>query len=191
MNLPVYLAAPEGWAMFFEFSQERGADWGSVYYILAGFGLIDTADPDLINLVGTLALAAACAGIAALGLFARRGPSPEQMVFLTVAAFLITNKVWSPQFVLWLLPLAVLAFPRIVPSGPAVALYGLWQLAEVGYFFGIWQHLRYVGLLGVGAAPAGLDFAAYAFVALGRLFSLLMVCALVAVDSLRNGDSRA
>ncbi len=34
------------------------------------------------------------------------------MCFLVVAAFLLTNKVWSPQYSLWLVPLAVLALPR-------------------------------------------------------------------------------
>ncbi len=29
-----------------------------------------------------------------------------------VAAFLLVNKVWSPQYSLWLVPLAVLALPR-------------------------------------------------------------------------------
>lgn len=33
-------------------------------------------------------------------------------MFLVVAAFLLTNKVWSPQFSLWLVPLAVLALPH-------------------------------------------------------------------------------
>ncbi len=46
----------------------------------------------------------------------------------------MTNKVWSPQYVIWLVPLAVLARPRLWP-------YLLWQLAEVGYFFGIWAYL--------------------------------------------------
>jgi uncharacterized membrane protein len=35
-----------------------------------------------------------------------------QLAFLVVAAFLVTNKVWSPQFSLWLVPLAVLALPH-------------------------------------------------------------------------------
>ena len=35
-----------------------------------------------------------------------------QLTFLVVAAFLLTNKVWSPQFSLWLVPLAVLALPH-------------------------------------------------------------------------------
>ena len=56
------------------------------------------------------------------------------MCFLLLAAFLMTNKVWSPQYVIWLVPLAVLARPRLWP-------YVLWQLAEIGYFFGIWGYL--------------------------------------------------
>ena len=40
----------------------------------------------------------------------RRG-SPS-LGFLVVAAFLLLNKVWSPQYSLWLVPLAVLALPR-------------------------------------------------------------------------------
>ena len=35
-----------------------------------------------------------------------------QLAFLVVAAFLLTNKVWSPQYSLWLVPLAVLALPH-------------------------------------------------------------------------------
>jgi uncharacterized membrane protein len=35
-----------------------------------------------------------------------------QVAFLLVAGFLLLNKVYSPQYALWLLPLAVLARPR-------------------------------------------------------------------------------
>nr|WP_221308895.1 glycosyltransferase 87 family protein [Nocardiopsis mwathae] len=190
VNVPVLVAAPAGWAEFFEFSSERGTDWGSVFYVLGGFGLFDSGDRDLVNLTGTLSLAAACLGIAVLGLLAPRPPRLEQLLFLTVAAFLMTNKVWSPQFVLWLLPLAVLAWPRTVRPWPAVAVFVLWQLAEVGYILGIWQHLLFMTTRGEdGTASAGLDFAAYAVLSLGRLSALAVVCALVVVDCLRRGDS--
>jgi uncharacterized membrane protein len=39
-------------------------------------------------------------------------PRVAQLAFLLVAGFLLLNKVWSPQYSLWLLPLAVLARPR-------------------------------------------------------------------------------
>src|SRR5690606_30347824 len=41
--------------------------------------------------------------------------------------FLLTSKVWSQQFTLWLLPLLVLARPRW-------RAFLAWQAAEVGYF---------------------------------------------------------
>ncbi len=53
-----------------------------------------------------------CAAIGYIALTAPRRPRLTQLVFLVVAAFLLVNKVWSPQFSLWLVPLAVLALPH-------------------------------------------------------------------------------
>ncbi|GAB3446627.1 glycosyltransferase 87 family protein [Streptomonospora sediminis] len=194
VNLPVYLVAPHNWATFFTFSQERGTDWGSLYYALGGYGVFDSADLDLVNATGMGTLVAACAGIAVLGVLARRRPPLEQLAFLVVAAFLMTNKVWSPQFVLWLLPLAALAWPRAVRPAIAFAVFALWQAAEAGYFFGIWQHLLFVAEQADPAtaqAPAGLPFEGYAPLLLGRLGAVAALCALTVVDCLRKGDSTA
>ena len=49
------------------------------------------------------------AGTAWLTLAAPVRPRVAQVAFLLVAGFLLVNKVWSPQYSLWLLPLAVLA----------------------------------------------------------------------------------
>ena len=59
-----------------------------------------------------LLFAFACVGIAGLPLLAPRRPRLGQLAFLVVAIFLIVGKVWSQQYVLWLIPLAVLARPR-------------------------------------------------------------------------------
>ena len=50
--------------------------------------------------------------IAVLALTAPRRPRLAQLAFLIVAAFILTNKVYSPQFVIWLIPLLALARPR-------------------------------------------------------------------------------
>ena len=47
-----------------------------------------------------------------VALTAPQRPRLAQLAFLVVALFLLTNKVWSPQFSLWLVPLAVLALPH-------------------------------------------------------------------------------
>lgn len=56
--------------------------------------------------------AACCIVIGYIALTAPQRPRLAQLAFLVVAAFLLTNKVWSPQFSLWLVPLAVLALPH-------------------------------------------------------------------------------
>ena len=105
-------------------------------------------------------LLVAVAAIAVLALAAPRRPRLPQLCFLLLAAFLMTNKVWSPQYVVWLVPLAVLARPRLWP-------YLLWQLAEVGYFFGIWAYLIFDWRI------LGHAFPGYQGISTGWYFTLL------------------
>jgi uncharacterized membrane protein len=65
-----------------------------------------------LNSVVTVLFVLSCAAIAYIALTAPQRPRLAQLAFLVVAAFLLTNKVWSPQFSLWLVPLAVLAVPH-------------------------------------------------------------------------------
>lgn len=112
VNLPVAIAAPDGWLRFFELSRERPADWDSLWRL--GQLWTDTAMS-----VATLNLAAGIVtvvGCAVLLLLALRWDPPERwhLVALPVVAwFLLANKVWSPQFSLWLLPLLALAMPPV------------------------------------------------------------------------------
>ena len=69
-----------------------------------------------------------------LGLRAPATPRLAQLGFLVVAGFLLVNKVYSPQYVLWLLPLAVLARPRWRDQL-------VWQAGEVAYFARVWWYL--------------------------------------------------
>jgi hypothetical protein len=139
VNLPVMIVAPSGWARFYTFSKDRGADWGSIWYLFEHYDVPVLGNPGLgaLNKMSAVLFAVACAAIAVLALAAPRRPRLPQLCFLVLAAFLMTNKVWSPQYVIWLVPLAVLARPRLWP-------YLLWQLAEVAYFFGIWGYLIFV-----------------------------------------------
>jgi uncharacterized membrane protein len=66
----------------------------------------------VLNTVVMVMFALSCAAIAYIALTAPQRPRVAQLTFLVVAAFLLTNKVWSPQFSLWLVPLAVLALPH-------------------------------------------------------------------------------
>ena len=104
---------------FFELNTTRPADWDSMWRVVEKLlghpldqGLAPGEAPARLNAVAFLAFALCLVGIVLLTLKAPRRPRVAQLLFLTVLAFLLTNKVWSPQFSLWLVPLALLARPR-------------------------------------------------------------------------------
>ncbi|MBO0802788.1 MAG: DUF2029 domain-containing protein [Nocardiopsaceae bacterium] len=174
VNLPVALTATAGWGRFYAFSKSRGADWGSIWYMLETYHVPVLGNSTLgqLNLMSSGLFALACVAIAALVLMAPRRPRLAQVCFLLLAAFLMLNKVWSPQYVIWLVPLAVLARPRLWP-------YLLWQLAEVAYFFGIWGYFTHLYTPG---GSAGLTPGWY-FAALGaRLLTVGLLAFYVVRD---------
>ena len=132
LNVPFMFINFDGWARFYVFSSERGEDFGSIWLVLtkAGAGVPPTA----LNNLAIAILVVCCVGIAWLILGAPRRPRLAGMAFLVVAAFLLTNKVYSPQYVLWLIPLAVMARPRWRD-------FLIWQGGEVIYYVAIWWYL--------------------------------------------------
>lgn len=189
-NAPVYLFAREGWSQFFELSSARAVDWGTFWYIgkewpfpirsdcvegqpCAGIQpFVDLSrDIPLLNNVSYLLFAFGCAGIGLLTWLAPRRPRLAQLCFLVVAAFLLTSKVWSQQFVLWLIPLAVLARPRW-------GAFLVWQAAELAYFFGFYAHL--LNLAGVSVMPESI----YVYISAARWLALLLLVGFVVRDIL-------
>jgi uncharacterized membrane protein len=120
VNLPVLVFFPRGWSEFFRLNARRGEDMDSLYNVVKSFTGWRGFDPNLglwqppahLNAVVLALFVFSCAAIGYIALTAPRRPRVTQLAFLVVAAFLLTNKVWSPQFSLWLVPLAVLALPH-------------------------------------------------------------------------------
>jgi uncharacterized membrane protein len=181
VNVPVIIVAPSGWATFYQFSRTRPADWGSIWYLFEHFGVPVLGDTKIgtLNLLSAAGLVIGCVAIAVLALAAPRRPRLAQLCFLVLAVFLMTNKVWSPQYVIWLVPFAVLARPRFWP-------YALWQLAEVGYFFGIWGYLIFVSRNGaVIPGYNGISTGWYFATLLARFVTVALLCGYVVHDILR------
>ena len=131
VDVPVYLANPANWLYFWEFNATgRGADLGSIWYVLQ---LMNHPVPD-VSMTWKLALVVGYLAIAALLLVAPVRPRLAQGAFLVVAWFLVVNVVYSPQYVLWLLPLLVLARPRWVD-------WAVFSAAEAFYYVFIWYFL--------------------------------------------------
>ena len=112
--------------------------------------------------------------IVVLALAAPQPPRLAQLAFLAVAAFLLVNKVWSPQYALWLLPLAALARPRWRDLL-------IWQVGEVLYFVAVWWHLATL----FDADNPLIGSAGYAVATAIRITCLGWLCALVVRDVLR------
>ena len=120
VNLPVMLLYPRGWSEFYRLNTRRTQDMDSLFNVIKSFTGWPGLDPNLgfwqppvvLNAVVAVLFLTCCAAIAYIGLTAPQRPRLAQLAFLVVAAFLLVNKVWSPQFSLWLVPLAVLALPH-------------------------------------------------------------------------------
>ncbi len=172
LNLPAYVLNAGAWGAFWRFNAERGPDLGSLWLVASQAGDVTIA-PGTVNVTSWVVLGVWCAGVLVLGLRAPETPRLAQLGLLVVAGFLLVNKVYSPQYVLWLLPLAVLARPRwrdlIV-----------WQSAEVFYFASVWWYL------GDDLAPAGGGDAGFYWLAITvRVAGQLWLVGVVARDVLR------
>jgi uncharacterized membrane protein len=100
-----------------------------------------------------------------------------QVVFLTVVAFLLTNKVFSPQYVLWVIPLAALARPRWKP-------FLAWQVTEVLVL--VLRYYYFSGSGGEHGARVGLGWFVAAVAV--RDLALIALAVLVVRDVLRPGQ---
>ncbi|SES14545.1 hypothetical protein CCYS_13760 [Corynebacterium cystitidis DSM 20524] len=117
INIPVMLAYPQAWAEFTRLNSERSWEWTTIYAVVSratGWSGFDNGDgtPEILNAVTLMLFVVACVAILVLGLKASRTPRIAELLFLIVACFLLVNKVWSPQYSLWLVVPAVLAIPH-------------------------------------------------------------------------------
>ena len=165
-NLPALILAPREWLSFWTFNSDRAGDLGSIWYVFSLAG----APVDHLNLVSGGLFALACLAIGVLIMLAPQRPRVGSVAFLVIAAFLMTNKVYSPQYVLWLLPLLILARPRWRD-------WLVFTAGELIYFVAIWWHLG--GLLSPGNGSAD---RVYWLAVLIRLATEAYVVALVVRD---------
>ncbi|MBV9820660.1 MAG: DUF2029 domain-containing protein [Actinobacteria bacterium] len=180
VNLPVALAWTPGWKEFYTFSETRPAE-ASTFWAMAkhyfpntfGSPLDSGWTPPGLAVAVFLALALAAVGWLALTTPVR--PRLAQLAFLTVTAFLLTTKVWSPQYSIWLVPLLALARPR---WRSALA----WQFSEIAVWIAtlLW-------LLGGSDPNKALTYEALTWVLLIRDGFLLVLVALIVRD-IRHPD---
>jgi uncharacterized membrane protein len=162
INLPVALTTPEGWWRFYDLNLNRGSDWGSLWYALSNLGLNLTHQ----NYLSILLL---MIGLSALTIFLLQLRTPPTLAHTAIFVMIIVmavSKVYSPQYVLWLTPLAVIA----LIDRRDLTIFWFWQGAEVIYHVAIWQHLAQVT-----GAQFGLPVVAYSVITLVRIGASLIL----------------
>ena len=168
INLPVALTTPVGWWRFYDLNLNRGSDWGSLWYALSNLGLNLTHQ----NYLSILLL---MIGLSALTIFLLQLRTPPTLAHTAIFVMIIVmavSKVYSPQYVLWLTPLAIIA----IIDRRELTIFWFWQGAEVIYHVAIWQHLAQVT-----GAQFGLPVVAYAVITLVRIgASILLLVRLAA-----------
>lgn len=164
--------AVNGVYRFVQLNRERPADWDSLYYAARSFGW-PTPSGSALNLVIAVLTVAWFAAVLAVAWRARRRPRVPQVLLLLVIGFLLCNKVYSPQYALWLLPLMVLARPRWWSVL-------VWQVAECLELF-----TRFYFFLGGANGSKGVGETWFVSMVVVRDLVLVGICALVVREMLQ------
>jgi len=178
VNIPFVLASPHAWATFFRFNTHRPADWDSIWFIVCSrlhHGSTGCSWSARGLNVGSILL---FVGAAVLVWRARASRDPGfprwTFGFPLLVVFLLANKVYSPQYVLWLLPWFAISLAD-------ARLFVAFEVADMLVFvtrfswFGRLSHL--------GGAPLG----AFQLALVARA-AVLILCVVAWV--VRSGDER-
>ncbi len=196
-NLSTAIFYFDGWVRFFTFNQERGVDLGSLWYALNLLFDLTFKHLNLVAVIIALLLASLIYRPLRNSLRSRANSYEIFLLlsFLSLALIFSLNKVYSPQYVLWLTPIAVLllATSRDTPGNEGNegnkgnkgnrenenykklrAYFWIWQAGEAIYHLGVWQYLaEYSG-------GQGLSEPLYAISILIRIASLAVFAVSVA-----------
>jgi hypothetical protein len=142
LNVPVALASLDGWGHFLRFSSERPVDWGTLWS--AGcqtFGSNLCNNVPLVNRLSPVLFLVT--SVVTWMLVTRLAPAiPRWQLGLPLTIlFFLTNKVYSPQYSLWILPWFALALPNL-------RMFLAYESVDLGIYvttFGWQQHLTGTG----------------------------------------------
>ena len=163
INIPIALNNFDGWWRFFKLNIDRDSDLGSIWYAMALLKLPGGNINNLTIIVFFIALTAIALFYSMVAQSRDDFANLATIAFLTVAAFVTVSKVYSPQYILWLTPLAVLAMTEKEERNA----FWVWQGTEALYHLAIWQYLAsYTG------AKFGMTETVYAITILVRITGL-------------------
>ena len=125
-NLPFALLGFDRWSEFFRYNSARTADWDSVWFFLARHLRFEW-DVTALNALTAVAFVVAAVAVWIAAERRRPGFPAWTFGFPLLVVFLLTSKVYSPQYGLWLLPWFALVLPDL-------RLFVAFQIADAAVF---------------------------------------------------------
>jgi hypothetical protein len=139
INLPFMLINFRGWSYFYEFSYKRAIGSASVFEIASVLGKPLPNTDLLFYILNLLAL-----GLVLIYLLkSKKVISIAEGTFFTMFAFILFNKQYSMQYVIWLASLAVLAISYLNKERQLkiLIIYAFWQASELIFQYSFFQNI--------------------------------------------------
>jgi len=176
VNLPFMIWGTRGWWEFFAFSSRRATNWDSLWYVACERLTDQTCgDVQAVNAASFVLYL----GLVTLVWWAKASRDPGfarwTLGFPVLVLFLLTNKVYSPQYSLWLVPWFALALPD-------VRLFVAFELSDLAVFLSEFSWFASFGVSG------GVSYGTFQVALLLRA-AVLTAC--VVAWYLRRGEVRA
>jgi uncharacterized membrane protein len=104
INLPIMLLSASGWAYPLRFQGARKATWGTIWPLVLELpGVRHAVGGDRVGAANVLSLVALAAGLALVARVAWKRPvAPAALAAAALIEFLLSNKVYSPNYDVWL-----------------------------------------------------------------------------------------
>ncbi len=150
VNVPFAIASPSSWSTFFRFNSARPPDWDSLWFIgCKHLNVAAICGPGHTSRVNLASLVVFASTFVLVWMWKqRREPNFARwsLAFPMIVLFLLSNKVYSPQYGLWLLPffaLGAVDLPKFV----------IFEAADVAVF--VTRFSFFGRLTGIGGLPFG------------------------------------
>lgn len=138
LNAPVAILRPSRWSLFFRFNSARPVDRTSVWGLGCSEDLTGLClQPGFVNAASLVLFVAGA--VAVWTLRVRREPDFPRWTFAfpLIVLFLLTNKVYSPQYSLWLVPWFALVLPDVMR-------FAVWSAVDLAAWAATLAFLRQV-----------------------------------------------
>lgn len=139
INIPFILINFEGWAYFYKFSAERGLGSASFYEITSI--IFESIKFSSIHFYIFNLIIFSCVTLFFVKL--KLAPTLTESSFFVMFAFILFNKQYSMQYVIWLSCLAVLTLAYISKKNreSLIYIYLLWQVSELAFQYAFFQKI--------------------------------------------------